>query len=64
MRPMKQILKRWFCNHNYTVIGRSHFGAVWHCPKCDGIFYDYGSQKKRYLGQYDEHFDEHGAMRI
>lgn len=44
--------------------GKSWFGNVFRCTKCDGVFYEYGSLKKHYMAQYDEVFDENGEMRI
>ena len=44
------------CRHSF-------FGNVYHCTKCDGIFYEYGSLKKHYMGQYDEVFDKNGRIK-
>ena len=61
---MKQRLRRWFCRHQYVIIGRRWFGYVYHCPKCDGIFYDYGRKKKKYLGQFSDIVDEDCRLRV
>lgn len=57
-------LKRWLCRHHFVKCGKSWFGNVFRCTKCNGVFYEYGSLKKHYMAQYDEVFDENGEMRI
>lgn len=59
---MKASLKRLLCRHQYEHIGLSYFGMVFHCPKCGGIFYEYGNLHKHYIGQWEEVFNEQGQL--
>ncbi len=56
-------LRRVLCWHKFREVEYRLFCSIVHCTKCGGVYYDDFGFRKRYLGQYEQFFDEKGEMK-